>query len=397
MRRLWALASKDLLETRRDKLAGLFTIVMPLAFTLFLGLLFSGGESRYPLAVANQDRGGDAARQLIVELRKSKIVEVDVVSVAAVDRRVEDQKAVAGLIIPKGYSAAIDGAQKATLVFVRDAGSSAAQSAEQEVAAIAARQASEQRAAQAAVAAVERQFPEAGGSAGISEQARSAVSASLADPALTVTVVQSGSGASEVPSGFDLTSPGMIINFILFSISTAGIALIMERRNGTLQRLLTTRAGKSQLIGGKILGMFLLTFIQQCILILVGALVFQVDYFADPAALLLVMIGLSLLVSCVGLLLATLFGSEPALISASVMLSMAWAAMSGAWFPLEITGPTFSTIGHLLPTAWILDAFRGISLKGWGVADVLPAFGYALAWAAGFFILGVWRFRTTEK
>jgi ABC-2 type transport system permease protein len=396
MRRLWALASKDLLETRRDKLAGLFTIVMPLAFTLFLGLLFSGGEGQYPLAVANQDRGGDAARQLIVELRKSKVVEVDIVSVSAVDRRVDDQKAVVGLISPKGSSAAIEEVEKATLVFVRDAGSSAAQSAEQEVAAIAAQQASEQRAAQAAVAAVEREFP-AAGFAGIDEQARRAVSASLSDPALTVTVVQSGSGASEVPSGFDQTSPGMIINFILFSISTAGIALIMERRNGTLQRLLTTRANKSQMIGGKVLGMFMLTFIQQSILILVGALVFKVDYFADPAALLLVMIGLSLLVSCLGLLLATLFGSEPALISASVMISMAWAAMSGGWFPLEITGPTFSTIGHLLPTAWILDAFRGISLKGWGVADVAPAFGYALAWALGFFILGVWRFRTTEK
>jgi hypothetical protein len=71
--------------------------------------------------------------------------------------------------------------------------------------------------------------------------------------------------------------------------------------------------------------------------------------------------------------------------------------MSGGWFPLEITGPTFSAIGHALPTAWILDAMRGIILKDYGVADVLPAVGYAFAWAAGLFLIGVWRFRTVEK
>jgi ABC-2 type transport system permease protein len=395
VRRVWALAGKDLLETRRDKLAGVFTLVMPLAFTLFLGLLFNGAESRYPLAVTNQDTGGSAARQLVAELRTSKVVKVEVVPRKAVDRRVDDQKAVAGLIIPAGYSAAIASGQTARLEFVRVAGSSAAQSAEQEIRVIAARQASEQRAAQAAVAAVEKEFPQAGGYAGISEEARRAASASLADPALTVRAVQSGSSAGEVPSGFDLTSPGMIVNFILFSIMTAGVALIMERRSGTLQRLLTTRASKGQLIGGKILGMFILTFLQQTILVVVGALVFKVGYFDDPAALLLVMISLSALVSCLGLLLATLFNSEQALIAASVMISMAWAAMSGGWFPLEITGPTFSAIGHALPTAWILDAFRGISIRGWGVPEVLPAVGYAFAWAAGFFALGVWRFRTT--
>jgi len=396
MRRGWALASKDLLETRRDKLAGLFTLAMPLAFTLFLGLLFSDPESRYPLAVANVDKGGDAARELVVELRKSKVVEVELAGAKQVELRVADQKVAAGLIVPAGYSDAIAGGGSVRLVLVREAGSSVAQSIQQEVLSLAGEQASAARAAQAAVEAVDHEYPDAGGFAGISGEAQTTAEASLDDPALTVQTVRSGSKEGEVPTGFDLTSPGMIINFILFSISTSGVALIMERRSGTLQRLLTTRATKTQLIGGKILGMFILTFIQQVLLIVIGALVFGVDYFAAPVALLMVMIGLSVLVSCLGLLLATLFGSEPALVSASVLISMAWAAMSGGWFPLEITGPTFSAIGHVLPTAWIIDAFRGISLRGWGIAEVLPAVGIAVAWAAGFFVIGVWRFRTTE-
>jgi hypothetical protein len=47
----------------------------------------------------------------------------------------------------------------------------------------------------------------------------------------------------------------------------------------------------------------------------------------------------------------------------------------------------------VLPTAWILDGLRGIIAQGYGVADVLPAFGLALAWSAGLFAVAVARFR----
>lgn len=395
MRRVWALADKDLLETRRDKLAGLFTIVMPIAFTLFLGLLIGSGETKYPLVVADQDRG-QAARELARDLRRSEVVTVEPAGAAEVDRRVDDGRAAAGLIIPEGYSDAVAAGRPAELTVVRDAGSSGAQTAEQEIRTLAAEQAGRTRATAAATEAVAQAY-DIGNADRLRADAESAVDRSLSAPAVSVKTVQSGSSGGQIPSGFDLTSTGMIINFILFSTMTAGVALIMERRNGTLQRLLTTRATRAELIGGKVVGMFILTFIQQILLIGIGALAFGVDYLNDPLALLLIMISLSVLVSCLGLLLATLFGSEQALIAASILISMAWAAMSGGWFPLEITGPTFSAIGHVWPTAWILDAMRGIITKDYGVADVLPAVGYALGWAAAFFVIGVWRFRTTEK
>jgi ABC-2 type transport system permease protein len=108
------------------------------------------------------------------------------------------------------------------------------------------------------------------------------------------------------------------------------------------------------------------------------------------------MVSLSLVASTLGLLLASVFRSEQALIATTVLVSMALAAMSGAWFPLEITGATFQSVGHLLPTAWILDGLRGIVVRGFGAADVLPALWVSLAWAAGFFLVAVWRFRLSD-
>jgi ABC-2 type transport system permease protein len=156
---------------------------------------------------------------------------------------------------------------------------------------------------------------------------------------------------------------------------------------------MTTRTRRSELIAGKVAGMFALTFVQQIILITVGQLVFGVDYLRDPPALLLMMVSLSLVASSLGLLLASVLTSEQALIATVVIVSMSVSALSGAWFPLEITGPAFQFVGHLLPTAWILDGLRGIILRGFDVRDVLPAFGVALVWTAGLFGLAVTRFR----
>ena len=137
-------------------------------------------------------------------------------------------------------------------------------------------------------------------------------------------------------------------------------------------------------------------FAQQALLIGVAQLFFGVDYLRGPAALLVMMVSLSLVASTLGLLLAALLKSEQALVATTVLVSMAVAALSGAWFPLEITGEAFRSVGHVLPTAWILDGLRGIVVRGFGVADVLPAFWVSLAWATGFFVVAVWRFRLSE-
>ena len=148
----------------------------------------------------------------------------------------------------------------------------------------------------------------------------------LATPAASTKVVEAGAAANQTPSGFVLSSPGMMVNFILFSLMTAGIALIVERQNGTLQRLMTTRLRRWELIGGKAAGMFCLTFAQQILLLGVAQLFFGVDYLRDPAALLLMMVSLSLVASTLGLLLASVMKSEQALIATTVLVSMAVAA-----------------------------------------------------------------------
>ncbi len=328
-------------------------------------------------------RRGDSA----AALESSDAVRVVRKSAAEFEPWMTDGRAAAGLLIPEGFSAAVAAGEPAELVVVSDPASSGAQAVAAEIRAAAGRLVAADRAA--------RVGAEAAGSTEVPEMARAIATQAMEQPAVSLDVVPAGAAAGQIPTGFVLSSPGMMVNFIMFSLMTAGIALIMERRNGTLQRLMTTRVRRSELVAGKMAGMFALTFFQQVLLIGVGQLFFGVDYLNDPAALLLMMIALSLVASSLGLLLACVLTSEQALIATVVIVSMSVSALSGAWFPLEITGEAFQAVGHLLPTAWILDGLRGIVVQGYGVADVLPAFGVAIAWSAGLFGLAVARFRLT--
>ena len=389
MSRIWTLAAKDLLETRRDRLALLFIVIMPLAFTAFFGLMFGAGSDRLPLALYNADSGAPA-RELVTMLQDSAVVKVEPMTAEEAEKAADDGKVTAALLIPSGFSAALTAGEPVDLTVVGVSGSSGVQAVQTEIAGLAGQVAAGEGAAQAAVAVA------ADGHTSMEAAllvARPLAAESLADPVATIKVVAAGSAAGQIPTGFVLSSPGMMINFIMFSMLTAGIALIQERRNFTLLRLMTTRLRRWELIGGKVVGMFALTFVQQIILIGAGQLLFGVDYLRDPAALLLMMIALSLVASTLGLLLASVLSSEQAMVAATVLVSMAVSALSGAWFPLEIAGQTFQTVGHLLPTAWILDALRGIIVRGYDISDVLPAFGVALAWSAALFTAAVWRFR----
>jgi ABC-2 type transport system permease protein len=389
---IWTLASKDLLQTRRDRLAALFTLILPVVFTVFFGFLLGGSTTdTLPVIAVNEDTGA-AGTQLVDLLKKSEVLAIKTADTLGADQAVQDQKVAAAVLIPAGFSAALEADAAATLTVVGTAGSSGVQTTLQAVSTAANRLVIAGRAARVAVETAGLTVP-AGQEAALLQKAETLVNAQLDNPPLSVTTVDAGMTTGKEARGFDLSSPGMLINWILFSLLTAGTALVSERRSRALQRLLTTRVSRSQVILGKALAMVIITLLQQVILIGLGQFVFGVDYLRSPGALALSMVTLSVVAATLGLLVASVLKTEPAVIATTVILSMVLAALSGAWFPLEITGPTFSAVGHAMPTAWVLDSLRGIILQGWTLLDVLPKLAVAWAYAVVFFVVAVWRFR----
>ena len=87
----------------------------------------------------------------------------------------------------------------------------------------------------------------------------------------------------------------MMVQFSIFGLITSAMVLVLERKSGTLQRLLSSPIRKAEVITGHILAMFLIIFMQQLVLVLLGQFVFGVDYLRQPMAILIVIIVLAFL------------------------------------------------------------------------------------------------------
>jgi ABC-2 type transport system permease protein len=161
--------------------------------------------------------------------------------------------------------------------------------------------------------------------------------------------------------------------------------------------MITTAMRPWQIIAGHLMAMFALGFLQTVLLIVFGQIVLRVNYFREPVATLLIAVSLGLWVSSMGLLIGVFAKEDQQVVLYSMIAMFLFTGLGGAWFPLEGAGKAFATIGHLTPTAWAMDGFQNILIRGLGLASAWRPVAVLLAYAAGFFALAVWRFRVSEE
>jgi ABC-2 type transport system permease protein len=392
------LALKDLRQIFRDRKSALFFLAMPLAFTLFFGSVFSGtGEEdpRLPVGLVVQDGAGMLGDSLISLLETSDTIrpvpveEGDEKSAAGA---VGDQDLAAAVVVPAGFSDRVWAGEPPPLVVITDLASQAGQTARDGIQAIIFRLLSAAEAARISAESLE-------GSGGVRQAYREEALALALEfwqhPPLAVRMEPASEEAGEEPSSnaYGQASPGMMVQFAIFGVMQAATVLVLERKCGALQRLLTTPISKWELIAGHVLAMFLVSLLQMVLLVVFGQLALGVDYLREPLGILVMAVAVSLCVAGLGLLISAVSRTEEHAVMWSLIAMMLLSALGGAWFPLDITGEAFSTIGHLTPTAWAMDGLQNIVVRSMGMGSVLLPAGILVAYAAAFFALAVWRFK----
>jgi ABC-2 type transport system permease protein len=195
---------------------------------------------------------------------------------------------------------------------------------------------------------------------------------------------------------YNQASPGILVQFAIFGLVTSGQILVQERKSRTLQRMVATSLRPWQIIAGHILAMFAIVFLQEALLVIFGQFALGVDYSREPFGILLVSIALGLWVAAMGLLIGVLAKEDSQVILYALMAMFFFSAMGGTWFPLETTSGAFAVIGKAMPSAWAMNGMQNILIRGLDTASVwLPA-SILAAYAVGFFLLAVWRFRKME-
>lgn len=184
-----------------------------------------------------------------------------------------------------------------------------------------------------------------------------------------------------------------MVQFVIFGLLTTAMLIAVERRNRTMNRLLTAPLRRSEVLAGHLLAMFALTLVQELLLVLAGQFLFGVNYLRSPLAILAVMITLALWVSGFGLLIGSQVRTPEQVALWALVSMFVLSALGGAWFPLDITGRVFASLGHLMPSAWAMDAFQNVLVRGLGLSSVLLPSAVMLAYAVVFLGLAAWRFR----
>ena len=403
--RVLHLILKDLLQIIRDWKTALFLVVMPIVFTLFFGFV-SGGtgtledDPRLPVGFVNSDQTGTLGTTLHSLLGGSEAIRPEILKAEDAEQAgelVRDESLVAVVIVPADFSERAIGGDEPKLTIIVDETTQAGHMVTNAVHAILTRLWGTVWTAQISVEALEAQerFEDESARQAYLNEALALAADAWENPSVAITVEQPGSkGESEEPTNpFTQSSPGMIVQFVVLGLISSAMVLVLERRSTALRRLLTTPISRVELIGGHMLAMFLVSLVQQALLIAVGQLAFGVEYMREPLGTFLVMVTLALWSSSLGLFIGAIAKTEEQVIMWSLIAMFVFSGLGGSWFPLEFTGPAFSTIGHLMPTAWAMDGFQNIVLRGLGLSSVLLPAGLLFAYGVVFFALAVWRFK----
>jgi ABC-2 type transport system permease protein len=381
---------KDLRLVFRDRAALILMLLAPFALTVGLGFVtgrFSGnggsGLSDIPVAVVNLDKGhlGNALVDVFKSPDLSRLViltELD--SPEAARRLIDEDKSAAAVIIPVGFTESIMPSQ-AMIDRARQEGVLSTETVKIEVYANPARPTGA-----GVVKAIVDEFisrVEEGRISGMTsmlnipgienmptgqiETLARGMFADAGDQAFSsaaITLKTDNQGANAVD--FDplaYMAPGMALMFLMYTVSYGGRSILTERMQGTMPRLLVSPTTSAQILGGKVLGIFLTGVAQMGILILASALFFQVKW-GDP-------LGIAVLIAAAvfgatgwGLLITALARTPGQVASLGSALMLIFGILGGSFINLEQMPPYIRLISGMTPNAWGLDGFSTLALGG---------------------------------
>ncbi|MSR59622.1 MAG: ABC transporter permease [Planctomycetaceae bacterium] len=191
--------------------------------------------------------------------------------------------------------------------------------------------------------------------------------------------------------------PAYTVMFVFFLVNFMARSFIGEREMGTLDRLRIAPITRTGLLFGKTFPFFVISLVQSVLLFLAGKLIFGMSWGAEPLRLVPVIVCTSLAATTLGLLVATVVRTESQVSAYGNFLVLILASISGCLMPRSWQPELMQQIGLITPHAWALIAYDQLLNRELPDLEVVThCCLMLLAFAAGFFALGWWRFRRME-
>jgi ABC-2 type transport system permease protein len=391
MKKLFLIGFKDLRLVFRDRAALILMLVAPFALTVGMGFAtgrFSGSNgsalSDIPVVIVNldQDRLGNALVDTFKSTDLEKLVEPSIATSAENARQlVDDNRVAAAVIIPVGFTSSIIPSQAMLAQARQDPLSSQQEPVRIEIYANPARPTGAgvikaivdefiSRVEQARISGTTSLLAIPGIGNMPTEQIQSLAesifgrSDSQAAAGTSITLKTNTIGADTVD--FDplaYLAPGMALMFLMYTVGYGGRSIMAESIQGTLPRLLVSPTNSMQILGGKVLGIFLSGVAQMGILILASTFLFQVKW-GDP-------VGVAALIAAAvfgatgwGMLITALARTPGQVSTAGTATMLIFGLLGGSFINLEQMPAWIRSISNITPNAWGLDGFVTLALGG---------------------------------
>ena len=387
MLKTFLIGFKDLRLAFRDRAALLLMLLAPFLLTLGMGFVtgrFSGGTSgisNIPVILVNQDNAqlGNTLVDLFNAPELADLMEPTASTDLEIARQlIDNDKAAAVVYIPKGFTESIIPKDGQTVsgevisieIYANPTRPTSAGIIQTVVEEFLSRVESGSIGGQVTMSQLitsGRVAPQDAAAVGMAMSER--LSSSSTEPVTAIKLKQNEVGGQAIQ--FDVLAylaPAMALMFLMYTVSYGGRTILTERTQGTLPRLLVSPTSTTQILGGKVFGIYLIGVAQMSILIFATTALFKLEWGNTLAVIVLVLAAVFGATGWGMLITATARSAGQVATVGSAMM-LIFGILGGSFVSLENLPPFIQSLSKITPNAWGLDGFTTLALGG-GLADI---------------------------
>lgn len=339
--RMASIGYKETLHILRDPQTLFFTLFIPLVELFLLGYAIDTNV-RHVATVIVDHAGTQESRALVRRFENSQDFRVTarVFSEAEANQMLVAGKARVGIVIPADYSQKLEAGQTAQVLVLVDG----------------------------TISSIASEAINVGNAVALRESLERA----LGDRPLPVET------RPRVLFNPDTRSPNffipglMVIICQMMATMLSANAIVREKETGTLEQLFMTPIRRGELIVGKMLPYIVLTVLEFCVIAFFMRTVFQVPIHGWFTTLLALLLPFVLAMLGLGLLISTKASTRDAAGQIAMGTILPSIFLSGYVFPLDSMPSGFQFLSNFIPATWLIDAARGVILRGAGWGELWP-------------------------
>jgi ABC-2 type transport system permease protein len=162
--------------------------------------------------------------------------------------------------------------------------------------------------------------------------------------------------------------PGLYGLFLwIFPSLLSAIAMVREKVDGTILQVYASTLSATEMILGKLLAYLIIGIVQAILIMVSGALIWQLSFAGDPIPLIISTVVFLVDAVCFGLLIGVLSEDQTSAIQGGIVIGfLASFLLSGMIYPLSNIPFPLSLISNIIPARYYIEISRDAYVRGTG-------------------------------